>query len=78
MKYWISATDYLPIRNRNRWYEIVSVRIFIFRETTKFLFTLQTCHISAYLKLYTNTPKSRQNICKEKLIQKLQNVLNYQ
>ena len=28
-----------------------SVRIFVFGETTKFLFALQVCHISAYLKL---------------------------
>ena len=28
-----------------------SVRIFVFRETTKFQFTLQACQISVYLKL---------------------------
>ena len=28
-----------------------SARIFVMRETTKFLFTLQACHISWYLKL---------------------------
>ena len=30
-----------------------SVGIFVFRETTKFLYTLQACHTSAYLKLLT-------------------------
>ena len=37
-----------------------SVRISAFRETTKFLFAPQACHIFTYLKLQTNTPKSSQ------------------
>ena len=38
---------FVKIANQN----FPSVRIFFFRETMKFLFTLPACHLSAYLKL---------------------------